>query len=126
MLTNSRFLLVKFQMDYVLDHRESNKRMKALKTVPEDMNSAYTDVIQRIKQSSFREDKDLAMRIFLWLSRTHRPLLMDELLAALAIHSNDDSSDDDDDDSDEVIDSDVLHPDEVIECCKSLVLFEES
>ena len=102
--------------------------MKAFKTVPKDMFSAYNDVMQRIENSRRRNDKDLAMRILSWLFRAQRTLRMDELLEALAIgptRMDCDENDSDDGDQD-LIHENMLQPFQVIECCKSLVLYEES
>ena len=97
--------------------------MKAFKTVPKDMYSAYNDVMERIENSRRGDDKDLAMRILSWLFRAQRTLHMDELLEALAVGPDDDDSDEDDQD---LIHENMLQPFQIIECCKSLVLYEES
>jgi hypothetical protein len=116
------------------------------------MSSAYDDVMQRIEKSSRGDDKDLAMRILVWLFRAQRTLTMDELLEALAVGAEDDSSDDnssDDDKSDndksdnegsdddtpgdsrrkgnhDKVHDNMLPRDQVVECCKSLIQYEES
>ena len=102
--------------------------MKALKTVPKDMSSAYNDVMERIKKSRDGKDKDLAMRILSWLFHAQRTLHMDELLEALAVGPGEDDSDvdDTDDDDQDRIHGNMLQPFQVIECCKSLVLYDES
>jgi ankyrin repeat protein len=112
------FLLLKFQLDHVLSYREPSKRIKALDSVPKDMSSAYYDVLQRI-ETSRPGDKELAMKILSWLLRVHRTLQMDELVEALVMEDFEDGA---------VIDihSETLPPSEIVECCKSLVEYEES
>ena len=43
-----RFLLVKFQLDYVLDMEEPRDAIEALSTLPKDMPDAYNEVLTRI------------------------------------------------------------------------------
>ena len=110
-----RFLLAKFQLDYVLSYREPRKRMKALEMVPKDMSSAYNDVLQRIEKSR-QGDKDLAMKILSWLFRAQRTLFMSELIEALVVENGDQDLERDS----------MLQPSDIIECCKSLVIHDES
>jgi hypothetical protein len=89
--------------------------MKALEMVPKDMSSAYNDVLQRIEKSR-QGDKDLAMKILSWLFRAQRTLFMSELIEALVVETGDQDLDRDS----------MLQPADIIECCKSLVIHEES
>jgi ankyrin repeat protein len=110
---------------------QPNKRMKALKTVPKDIFTAYRDVIERIENSYGGNNKELALRIFSWLFYAQRPLLMNELLDALAVDSEESTSDgDEEDDGDEESqnckgDGNLLQPEQVIEVCRSLVVYDE-
>ena len=68
--------------------------------------------MQRIEKT----DMDLALKIFSWLSRAQRVLRMNELLEILVVE-----------DGDAYLEREgMLKPAEVVECCKSLVLYEES
>lgn len=88
------------------------------------MSSAYEDIIQRIR-SSQRGDHELAMKILSWVFHAVTPLCMDELLEALVVEEVE---------LDEIESSfrledvlqDVLKPSAVIDCCKSLIIYEES
>ena len=125
-----RFLLAKFQLDYVLNFREPTRRNKALKTLPRDIHTAYDEVIHRIENSSASDDKSLALRILGWLYRAQRTLRMDELVDALAIGSyedySDEEEDDDTDDTQGFIERNRLQPGQLVECCQSLIQYEQS
>lgn len=89
--------------------------MKAVKTIPKDMFSAYHDVMERIEQSDDGDTK-LALKVLSWVYRAHRTLSIRELCECLVV---------------EVGDEDLkyeLMPDssDVIDCCKSLVVYDES
>jgi hypothetical protein len=68
--------------------------------------------MQRIDKA----DMDLALKIFSWIFRAQRVLTMDELLEALVVEEGDECLER----------GGLLDPAEVVECCKSLVLYEES
>jgi ankyrin repeat protein len=57
---------------------------KALKTLPEDLDSTYEEAMQRV-ESQCREDRKLAEKIFLWISFAKRPLMAIELQEALGV-----------------------------------------
>src|SRR5271154_5084295 len=100
-------------MDHVLHYREPRQRLKALETIPKDMRTAYDDVLQRIERCR-SGDKELAMKIFSWVLWARRPLLMEELIEALVVEE-----------CDRDLERDcMLQPSQVIECCKSLVVYE--
>lgn len=67
--------------------------------------------MQRIEKS----DMDLALKVFSWLLRAQRVLRMDELLEVLVVEEGDTHLEREG----------MLRPSEVVECCKSLVLYEE-
>src|ERR1700737_4476296 len=90
-------------------------RLKALNTVPMDLDAAYDDVMDRIKGSSGGA-KELALEVLSWIFRARRLLRMGELLEALVVE-----------DGDEDLDRDcMLQPSQVIDCCKSLVVYDKS
>src|SRR5436190_579279 len=105
-------------MDHVLTYREPRKRLKAVDTVPKDMSSSYADVIQRIEHSE-PGDRELGFKVLSWLFHAKRTLSMNELLEALAVEEFELNQRLDD------ILHDMLSPRDVIECCKSLVGYDE-
>jgi hypothetical protein len=107
-----RFLLTKLRLDHILSLREPNKRLQALNKVPNDLSAAYSEILGRIEST----DRDLALRILSCLFRARRVLRMDELLEILVVE---DSKEDLETES-------FIEPADVIQCCKSLVLYEES
>ena len=73
----------------------------------------------RIENSS-PDDKELALRILSWISRALRPLRMNELLEALVTEVVLPNTT-----LEEALQC-LLSPSDIIECCKSLVIYEES
>jgi hypothetical protein len=63
-----------------------------------------------------KSDKELALKILSWLFRAQRILRMDELLEALVVEEGDQ----------DLERECMLEPVAVVECCKSLVLYEET
>lgn len=110
-----RFLLAKFQLDHILSPKEPRERLKALKTVPKDMSSAYHDVMERIEQSD-EGDTKLALKVVSWVYRAQRNLSMRELRECIVVEEGDNDLERE------------LMPSEsdVIDCCKSLVVYDES
>jgi hypothetical protein len=106
-------------MDYILSFREPRKRLAAVHSAPKDLSSAYNEIISRI-ESGPPGDKDLAMRILSWVLRSLRPLEMDELREALVVE------DAEPDITLEELLQDRLSSSDIIECCKSLVIHEDS
>ena len=102
-------------MDHILSFRDPRQRMKALATIPRNMSAAYEDVMLRIERSK-RGDKALAIKILSWLFHTKAPLSMNELLEALVVEDGDQ----------ELQREYMLQPADVIDCCKSLVVYESS
>ena len=82
---NCRFLLVEFQLTFILTSREPRKRLEAVSHIPLDLADAYFDVIDRVKPS----DKSLAFKVLSWLFHAMRPLLMDELREAMGVEFGD-------------------------------------
>jgi hypothetical protein len=88
--------------------------MQALRTVPRTMSAAYEDILKRIEQSG-SGDMNLAIKILSWLFYTKEPLSMDALREALVVDENDELQRDY-----------ILDPEDIIDCCKSLVVHETS
>src|SRR6266496_6768147 len=84
-LTNiNRFLLVKFQLNYILDKEKPRDAIKALDSLPADMESAYHEVLVRIENN---KSKETALQTLSWLFHARRPLRLNELQEALSIET---------------------------------------
>jgi hypothetical protein len=111
----NRFLLAKVQLDHILNYRDPRHRLKCLATVPRDLSAAYNDIMDRIGKSR-PGDQEVAMKILSWLFRAQRTLRMNELLEALAVEPGD-----------RVLERQYMfQSQDVIECCKSLVVHDEA
>jgi Ankyrin repeats (3 copies) len=86
--------------------------IEALRSVPTDVPDAYEEILVRIENA---QHKDVALEILSWLYYARRPLLMDELREILSVRPGDS------DISPDYLDS----PEQVIQYCQSLILFEE-
>ena len=93
--------------------------MKAFDNLPTDLFEAYNNAIERI-ETSRGGDKDLAMKVFSWIYYAQKTLKMDELLEALVME--DAEAEDDLED----IFPYMLAPGDIVECCKSLVSYDQS
>lgn len=112
---NRRFLLAKFQLDFILSNRDPRQRMQALKNVPRTMSAAYEDVLRRIEQSG-SDDMTLVIIILSWLFYTKEPLSMEALREALVMEEEDH----------DLQRNYMLEPEEIVDCCKSLIIHETS
>src|SRR6266496_3859723 len=74
-----RFLLVKFQLDYILDFPEAQDAVEALESLPTDMESAYREIMKRIENA---KTKTLSLKVLSWVLHARRPLRIDELREA--------------------------------------------
>jgi hypothetical protein len=132
-----RFLLLKLQLDHVLEcSRDPRKQIAAFKTLPKTLEAAYDTVIERIGKSEKPDDKELALKIFSWLYfAKRRNLTMNELLDALAFDTDEDIAEAIHTDVPDEFDIDVsealgsidvqMSAMDVIECCKSLVTHDQ-
>jgi len=74
-------LLVKFQLDYVLDFAEPSDAIECLNALPTDMESAYKLVLDRIETKR----RPTVVKILSWLFHARRLLLQDEMREAIAV-----------------------------------------
>src|SRR5271169_304032 len=111
----NRFLLVKFQLDYILDKVNPRDAIKALQTLPVDMESAYHDVLDRIDKE---KGKAMALEILSWLFYARRPLHMDELREVLSIQVSPPDT--------ELCPDLYVSRDLLIHSCQGLIEFHES
>ena len=110
-----RFLLVKFQLDYILDQEKPRDAIKALDTLPTDMETAYKEVLVRIDKT---KGKDTALQILSWLFHAQRPLHMDELQEVLSIETQPPDT--------ELYPEYFIDPVQIIHYCQGLVEFDEN
>lgn len=101
-------------MDHILSYRDPRKRQEALDTVPCNLIDAYKDIMDRINKGE-KDDLALGLRILSWLFYAPRPLLMSELQEVLSVRRGDRG----------IIEDFLLDPQDIIECCKRMVVYEE-
>ena len=111
--TDIRFLLIKFQLKHILSHRDPRARLQAIKTAPADLPDIYHGIMGRIER---KYDKVFVLRILSWLFWARRPLRVAELLEALSVQENDINLEEEY----------FADPCDIIDCCQSLVVREES
>jgi ankyrin repeat protein len=104
-INHNRFLLAKLQMDHILSSRDPHIQLKAFKSIPKDIDSAYEDVMLRIEEGRPGDTK-LALRVLSWIYRAPRLMYMYELLYALHMEP------DDEDDRENVMDDWRMDEDE--------------
>nr|GAT56152.1 predicted protein [Mycena chlorophos] len=78
------FLFVKLQMDLFSAALTKNTLLQALKSLPADLDSLYTQTLERIKLEK-PELADIGISALAWVAFAKRPLTVLELRAALAI-----------------------------------------
>jgi Ankyrin repeats (3 copies)/Ankyrin repeats (many copies) len=113
LLIKLRFLLARFQLDHILDKVRPRDAINALNTLPTDMDSAYTEVLDRIDKTG---GKGIAIQILSWLFHAQRPLKMDELQEVLSIELDDT----------ELNRDYFIEPDKIIHHCQGLVESDET
>jgi hypothetical protein len=109
--------LTKLQLDHVFGFLERGERLKAIKDIPKDLISAYGKVIERIETGH----RKTAFKVLAFVYRACRPLRMDEMLEALVAAELPEA----DEDFQDTLRY-TLPPSKVIECCKSLVDYDEA
>jgi ankyrin repeat protein len=114
-LIDFRFLLVEFQLHYVLSKKEPRRVEAAIRarSLPKQIHEAYEEVLERIERESCY---GLVVKILSWVFHARRPLSMDELREALSIDSGDSR----------LNSFYFLEPSAIVEVCKSLVTYDES
>jgi hypothetical protein len=111
-LTNLRFLLVQYQLDNILSFAEPRDAMKALDSLPRELEGVCQEIMQRIEKGH----KSPALKILSWLFHTKRPMKIYELRdKQLAVQPRDR----------ELIQLYLMNPDTIVQCCQSLVELDE-
>jgi ankyrin repeat protein len=83
MSDNFRFLPVVLQVQAILNQVTRAGIRRTLKSLSADLSQLFESSIQRIENQS-RNRQEIAMRSLMWLSCAQRPILISELLHALA------------------------------------------
>ncbi len=110
----SRFLLAVLQIHAVLDSVSAGEMEEALDTMPQGLDDAFEETLQRI-QVQPENRKTMAMNTLMWISHAKRPLLIGELVDVLAIKSSERSLNKRNRPSQRL----------VLECCFGLVTLDE-
>jgi len=109
-----RFLLVNFQIDYILRQPTPKKKRQALNAVPKDLNATYDLAMERIHRLEDAQ-RQLAVDTLTWVVFATRPLRFPELQHAVAIE-----------DGDSDVDSEALAESAtIVDLCASLIVLEE-
>jgi hypothetical protein len=109
--SNSRFLLVSFQLKHILAN-PANIR-STFPSLPRNVPDAYRDIIERIKNG---ENRAIAFKILSWVLFAKRVLLMGELQEALSVEDGMKTL---------IPKTEMIHPQFGIQCCESLVTHDE-
>lgn len=123
-LISIRFLLAGLHLKSVLACKTAKKRERVIKSLPMELNMAYEEEMMRIKTNP-DGDEEIARRAFSWIFYAKRPLLMTELREAIAI----DPIEDIENGGEGCRDLDpksLTDPQQIIECCGSLISWERS
>jgi hypothetical protein len=87
----------------------------ALNSLPATLENAYQRIIDRIGEKG-EDTLQLAWRILSWVFHAARPLRMYEIREAISVRLGDNELDE----------QDFLHPDDIVEVCESLLVYDES
>ena len=107
-----RFLLVEFQLNYVLSRKEIREVEAALHALPMDMGGAYEEIFERASREGATK---LIYKILSWVFYAPRPMLMDELREAILVKAGDT----------ELPIEFLESPAFLVEECKSLINFDK-
>ena len=72
------------QIKRICEQRNLGQVKDALSTMPNNLAEMYNSTLERIGKQSER-DRELAIKVMAWISRSRRPLTIDELRHALSI-----------------------------------------
>jgi hypothetical protein len=108
-LINNRFLLVRLQLQHVLANQDNVAW--ALKSLPTSVEEAYRDIMNRIEEG---KKKTIALKILSWVLLSRRLLKMRELREALSVN-----------DGEKELTPYLMDPLKVVECCESLITYDD-
>ncbi|KAK1143521.1 hypothetical protein N8T08_006327 [Aspergillus melleus] len=109
------FLLAKFNMDTLASKLRPAEVVKALKSLPKELDGTYTDAMLRVADlpASYRE---VMMKLLRWVVFAEQPLKMREIEHAIAVTEGDCDIDRDD----------IIRANVIASKCTGLVVFDES
>ena len=117
---NGRFLFARLYMDSLKTKSNLRALKKALRTFPDNINDIYKESMQRI-QAQEPEERKRAYKILGMITRTRRPLGLQELQHALAVADLRDEEDATENDIPDGIDQ----PKTILGSTSALVILEE-
>ncbi|KAF7890788.1 uncharacterized protein EAF01_010597 [Botrytis porri] len=84
------FWWVACQMDYLCECSTDRDRREALRKLPPDLPKSYERILDRVNRSS-KENQTLVRHTLLWVVYAQRPLMITQLLQALAVRPGDET-----------------------------------
>ena len=115
-LTNSRFLWAKIQLDRICRLRTDRDIRKALNTLPRDLEETYIHILEQIEAKNPEAVEDIK-RVFQWLIGGFCPLPLAVITEAISVHPGDVAFDED------MIANDL---EDLVVMCGSLVTVDKS
>jgi len=106
------FRWAKCSLDYIARLRNDRVIKQALKMLPPDLNETYERILDMISVL----DKELAIRIFHWLTCSLRPMLIQEIVEGIGLEFGTTSLD---------ADSLLNDPEDLLDVCGSLVTVDQ-
>ena len=85
---SSRFLLAQLHMDSLVSKNNRKAVREALVNLPKGLDDTYEEAMVRINGQN-QEDRELAEKVLMWITRAKRPLSIKELQHAVAIEEGD-------------------------------------
>ncbi|KAF7343653.1 ANK-REP-REGION domain-containing protein [Mycena sanguinolenta] len=111
--SDGMFLMAKLHIDSLSGKHTVKAVQAALKTLPNDLESTYNEVIERINRQS-EDDRDLALRTLSWICNAQRLLRPSELREALAVEPG----------TTELDPNNLLDMETILSVCAGLVLVD--
>ncbi|KAF8244838.1 hypothetical protein K440DRAFT_604587, partial [Wilcoxina mikolae CBS 423.85] len=109
---NGMFRWAKCSLDHIARLRNDRAIKQALKTLPPGLNETYDRILDTISDT----DKELAMRVFIWLACSRRPMLVQEMVEGIGLEFGAACLD---------TDSLLNDPGDLLDVCGSLVTVNE-
>ncbi|KAJ6521461.1 hypothetical protein DFH09DRAFT_1192711 [Mycena vulgaris] len=113
--SDGMFLLAKLHIDSLTTKHTVKAVRAALTNMPDDLDSTYDEVVDRINRQS-EDDKTLAWRTISWVTNAKRPLRPSELREALAVEPGTTELDPDN----------RLDMDTILSVCAGLIVINEA
>lgn len=101
-------------MQSILEAMTRSEIRKSLRNLSANLGQAFEDTLRRIENEP-QNRRLIAMQSLMWISRSYRPLQINELRHALATQAGDTKFDPDN----------VLQAKFIVECCSGLVVVDD-